>query len=249
MYMSLKVLEAIAVLREAAENDFERHRLDVLMRDLTSPPTIEKVDDTHQKFNNVIYYRHKDGHYTFHHSLHRVIWEYHHGEIPKGYTVHHIDENKSNNSISNFQLLTASAHKSLHNLTTSKKEYICEFCGEKFLSSALNSPRFCSSKCNSDWHKKNEKEIRQCPTCGKTFSVYKHARQIYCSHDCANQVTSQKKKRPTIERTCVICGKKFIVPKTHSKQLCCSRLCGGRFVWQKRKATQSPLAEDKNNHL
>lgn len=39
-------------------------------------------------------------------SLHRVIWMAVNGEIPEGYEVNHIDENKNNNSISNLNLLT-----------------------------------------------------------------------------------------------------------------------------------------------
>ena len=41
MQMTDKVRVALAVLRDAAENDFERHRLDVLERDLTTPPVVE----------------------------------------------------------------------------------------------------------------------------------------------------------------------------------------------------------------
>ncbi len=39
-------------------------------------------------------------------KVHRVVWTAVNGEIPKGYEVNHIDENKSNNSISNLNLLT-----------------------------------------------------------------------------------------------------------------------------------------------
>ena len=38
--------------------------------------------------------------------LHRFIYTYANGEIPKGMTVNHIDEDKSNNSLSNLNLLT-----------------------------------------------------------------------------------------------------------------------------------------------
>ena len=38
--------------------------------------------------------------------LHRVIYMAVYGEIPKGYEVNHIDENKNNNCISNLNLLT-----------------------------------------------------------------------------------------------------------------------------------------------
>lgn len=49
------VAELLAELRSLAENDFERHRINVLERDLTAPPVAEIIDDTHQKFNDIVY--------------------------------------------------------------------------------------------------------------------------------------------------------------------------------------------------
>ena len=45
---------------------------------------------------------------------HRVIWEKHHGKIPEGYVIHHIDGNGHNNDVSNLMCLSKSAHRSLH---------------------------------------------------------------------------------------------------------------------------------------
>jgi hypothetical protein len=39
-------------------------------------------------------------------QLHRVIWMAVNGDIPEGLEINHIDENKSNNSISNLNLMT-----------------------------------------------------------------------------------------------------------------------------------------------
>lgn len=49
-------------------------------------------------------------------KAHRVIWEQYHGKIPKGYIIHHKDENKLNNDISNLQLVTRAQHSKIHNL-------------------------------------------------------------------------------------------------------------------------------------
>lgn len=40
-------------------------------------------------------------------NVHRIVWTIFNGEIPEGMTVDHIDNDKSNNVITNLQLLTA----------------------------------------------------------------------------------------------------------------------------------------------
>lgn len=42
--------------------------------------------------------------------LHRYIWEKHNGKQPKGYEVHHVDDNPANNKIDNLILLTKAEH-------------------------------------------------------------------------------------------------------------------------------------------
>lgn len=48
-------------------------------------------------------------------KMHRVVWEQHNGTIPAGHHIHHVDGNKTNNDISNLELISASKHSSLHN--------------------------------------------------------------------------------------------------------------------------------------
>lgn len=48
--------------------------------------------------------------------LHRDVWESFCGEkIPNGWDIHHIDENKENNDISNLMIIEKSQHAKLHN--------------------------------------------------------------------------------------------------------------------------------------
>lgn len=114
MKFTSEVIAALQVLRDNAENDFERHRLDVLERDLTAPPQVEQIDDLHQKFDGVVYTKVKDGHYFANRSVHRDIWQYYHGEIPQKCAVHHIDFDKANNQIENLQCLTPTEHRKAH---------------------------------------------------------------------------------------------------------------------------------------
>ena len=72
-------------------------------------------DLKHAYFNGIEFYRKCDYYFNGKHGkLHRYIYSYFNGPIEKGYDVHHIDENKLNNDISNLTLLTHSEHTILH---------------------------------------------------------------------------------------------------------------------------------------
>lgn len=45
---------------------------------------------------------------------HRLVWEYHNGPIPHNHEIHHIDEDKTNNNISNLFMIEERLHGSLH---------------------------------------------------------------------------------------------------------------------------------------
>lgn len=55
------------------------------------------------------YYR-STTHRKTHVSLHRYVWEKHNGHIPNGYDIHHLDRDKTNNSIENLELISHSEH-------------------------------------------------------------------------------------------------------------------------------------------
>lgn len=47
---------------------------------------------------------------------HRLVWIKAYGEIPKGYVIHHIDGDKTNNSLDNLECLPLSEHSRIHQL-------------------------------------------------------------------------------------------------------------------------------------
>ena len=237
MKFTSEVVAALNVLRHAAENDFERHRIDVLERDLTAPPVVEVIDDTHQRFNGTIYHKDKGGHFLYSNMIHRDVWRYYHGEIPIGCEIHHDNENKEDNTISNLQLLTKSEHRALHNRRLAKPniEKNCPICGKKFLPENSNV-KYCSRECyyESRFVAKVEKI---CPICGKKFLVARtHSAQRYCSRQCAGKAITIHNPN----KVCPVCGKAFTVTGSHTKQLCCSHSCGAKLWRQKNHTNNNP---------
>ena len=46
--------------------------------------------------------------------VHRLVWEENYGKIPEGMVIHHINENKTDNRLSNLKLVSQKEHKRLH---------------------------------------------------------------------------------------------------------------------------------------
>jgi hypothetical protein len=69
--------------------------------------------------------------------LHEYIWERHNCKKPKGFHIHHKDENKLNYNISNLILVTNSDHQRIHAgwIKNNDNEWIakpCVYCGQIF---------------------------------------------------------------------------------------------------------------------
>ena len=103
-----------------------------------------KIRGTHKKgftpFTPGVYYNgfwfaeNKDGYYRSRNGggmLHRVIWECLIGEIPKGFSIHHINGNRKDNRIENLEMVHKSTHATYHN---TGRVYSAETC-EKLSSS------------------------------------------------------------------------------------------------------------------
>ena len=202
MKFTPEVIAALQVLKDNAENDFERHRISVLEQDLTEPPKVEQFDETHQKFADIKFVLSNSGHYAKScYAIHQAVWIYHFGEIPEGYEIHHCDGDKSNNDIYNLQLLTKAEHRKIHFSKPKlrkkfEKIFECNYCHKKFVAIDSGNNRFCSSECRSAFFYRQEKNQveRTCVHCGKLFTTNKYNSTKCCSSSCARKLAVQQKK-------------------------------------------------------
>ena len=179
------------------------------------------------------YYRHNG----LRKYMHRYVWEYYNGKIPKGYEVHHIDFDRSNNDISNLQLLTRAEHRKLHAdlLTEQQREWRRQ---NMERSARPKAVEWHKSESGLEWHSEHVKQQHEngsfkrnlvCINCGKEYvgTLYKNGGNSFCSNACKSAYR-RKNKLDCIERKCIICGNTFMTNKYRPAQTC-SRSCANKF--------------------
>ena len=223
--------EIFKLLRESVEDEREAKIVEDLVNKITfTMPPIELVGEGRVKCESINYREDtRNGHYTAHIYLHRLIYSYFYGEIPDGFEVHHKDLNPANNDISNLKLLTKSQHSKIHGKIRRKEvKRQCAICGKFFTVPAKSTQKFCSYACAGKAHSKNSKEFRQCKFCGKIFSTGKKSFRSFCSKSCASKANTVSGKYNAKEsRQCAFCRKIFSVYKS-SPQKFCSMNCAGK---------------------
>jgi len=188
--------------------------------------------------------------------LHRYVWIKFNGEIPDGYSVHHVDENKENNDISNFKLMSNSKHAVLH--SNEKVENNYEEIRERFLNSTQEKAKeWHKSKEGHEWHKAHvegslskvweKTETCICTVCGKEYKTTKDFKDKskYCSKKCQSKARRDSGIDNEV-RNCVICNKEFKTNKYGDIQTCC-RKCGGILISINRGDGVHKLYKDKIN--
>ena len=75
-------------------------------------------------------------------------------------------------------------------------EFICEYCGQKYITEIKGNNRFCSNNCKTRWrwHSGIDNVERICTECGRSFIVNKYVKKKTCSPKCATKSISRTKR-------------------------------------------------------
>lgn len=168
--------------------------------------------------------------------LHRAVWIFYNGSIPKGKEIHHKDRNTGNNLITNLECLSKSEHCKIHAKENSglgkwvkseegrncisntvkerwrkaeNKKYICERCCGVFTSNHITrKPKYCSSLCAQQARKGIKS--KKCKICKEDFI----GRGYTCSVKCFTIFWTYK---------CQECRKEYVRNRKTSRF--CSKSC------------------------
>lgn len=162
--------------------------------------------------------------------LHIYVWEKENGIIPIGYEIHHKDHDKSNNEISNLELLTKAEHKQRHKdeITDEQKRIWTENLEKHARPQAII---WHGSENGRKWHKQHYEQMKNklhspteyiCTECGTKFiseKLYGIKENRFCSSNCKSAFR-RKSGIDNVERECECCGEKFVTNKYSKAKYC-----------------------------
>lgn len=173
--------------------------------------------------------------------LHVYMWEKHNGKVPKGYEIHHKDEDKNNNEIDNLMCMTRKEHLKWHSENISPE--LVEKQMRNLEKARKAAVKWHKSEEGKEWHrsqantrfKHDRKFDLTCAVCGKSYTSPKQWSK-FCSRACA-----AKDRRDSglddERRLCVICNNNFMINK-YSTRKACSKACTSKLLsknnWKRR---------------
>jgi hypothetical protein len=163
---------------------------------------VEIISPTKQFFNGKNYWKDKSSGYYRNaqvkpHSLHRQVWIYHNGEIPKGLVVDHIDRDKDNNQIENLRLVSHSENNK--NVSEQEKQRRIEWMGKI----RPLTKEWHRSEEGREWHRKHgieayrrrTPEKRICAHCGKVYYTTQYSERVrFCGKNCTMKARRRRLK-------------------------------------------------------
>ena len=157
--------------------------------------------------------------------MHVYVWEYFNGPVPKGYHIHHMDGDKSNNNIKNLQLLLATEHEQLHGsmLTDEQRDRA----RKNIEKASIKAKEWHSSKAGHEWHKMHYEKTKEklyqvhkfnCLMCGKEFQS-PQTKSKFCCNNCKSAYR-RKIGVDNITKICSFCGEEYIANKYNKTKFC-----------------------------
>ncbi len=166
---------------------------------------------------------------------HRWVWLQIHGIIPKGYHIHHKNDDKSDNRIENLELIERSRHLSHHMQDPVRKQKAREMADEyRHLTKEWHK-----SEEGREWHRlhalKNDfgngpSFDYSCQQCGKDYQskLVAEGRTRFCSNACKSR-WRRAQKLDDVDKICPICQKTYRINR-YRKTKTCSRVCGKKIT-------------------
>ena len=183
-----------------------------------------------QIFNGRTYYQYEGRYFTSHiRKMHRDVWSFYNGEIPKGYHIHHIDGDVKNNDISNLELMEASAHLRMEGIKRHKENP--EWSKQFHAKGIEMAKEWHKSPEGREWHKQHGVEayakrtpvLMVCQKCHKEYETTKMANSKFCSNNCKS-ASRKASGVDDVKRICVVCSTEFTANK-YNTQTKCKRGC------------------------
>ena len=152
-------------------------------------------------------------------NLHRAIWQYHHGIIPVGYEIHHVDGDTFNNDIANLECVEMREHQRQHML-----ERIARGEMQPPSQYALEqAAKWHRSEEGLEWHKKHAKDAWidrkwyqvNCQECNQAFNTPYPTRAKFCHQNCKAMALRRRRGakvgvRPDHTKERLLYGKRII---------------------------------------
>lgn len=166
---------------------------------------VKVVSETKQEFNGEAFYLCGPYFQRKGRRLHREVWKFHNGEIPKGYHIHHSDGNRHNNDISNLEMIKGGIHETYHMNLPDRKEK-----SRKNIKTAIvAAAEWHGSEEGLAWHSKQGKanwqrrklNTYQCSFCGKEFQtkhVYPKGSNHFCHANCKQRALWRRRHESKI---------------------------------------------------